>query len=211
TKILDLMEEYCGSNKKAYRIQRHDQAVLIRYYLNAVALYKDYITDTEINNIYEKLKDAAGLSEFPTPPSLPVLAVPTVGTGPAGPQGEQGERGEDGGGTDFIALNIAIDAVVDEFDITDAYAARWDYIVNGDAQRAGTVWGTWTEDGGNITYHDFSTTDINGATDDVTFQVDISGTTVRLMAIITGGQWTVAGSRYFIPNNGAGTGPVTSV
>jgi len=143
-------------------------------------------------------------------PSIPVLQPPTPTTTII-IQGTPGPRGEDGGGTDFSETGVTFDRVVDSFPITSAYAARWDYIVNGTPQRAGTIIGTWTEDGlVSPEFKDTSTQDINGNTDGVEFQVVVSGAIIQLLAVVTSGTWDISGSRYFIPNNGSGIGPITN-
>jgi len=74
-------------------------------------------------------------------------------------------------------------------DTTGSYnSAFYKYsISNGGNARAGEVTAVWN--GSNIVYEEYSTTDI-GSTTDLTFNVTLSGTNVRLNASSTGG-WTV--------------------
>jgi hypothetical protein len=180
-----------------------DQAVLISDLLKAVSYKTTYLEDIVVNNLYQRLIEAAEVFDYPVAPVLPTLTVPSGGTTII-VQGTQGPAGQDGGGTDFSSLGVATDTVVDSFPLTSAYGARWDVLVNGTAQRAGTVWATWTEDGLAVDFSELGTPDVNGSTAGITFTVTIFGGNVRLNAIVTSGTWNVVGSRYFIPNNGVG-------
>lgn len=113
--------------------------------------------------------------------------------------------------TDFNAGTISSSQAVDSFAYSVAYGARWDLLVNGTSQKAGTIIATWTEDGLNIDYADYFSPDVNGSTSGISFDVQISGPNVILYATITSGSWAVSGTRYYIPTNGAGTGPVSNV
>lgn len=113
--------------------------------------------------------------------------------------------------TDFNAGTISSSQAVDSFAYSVAYGARWDLLVNGTSQKAGTIIATWTEDGANIDYADYFSPDINGSTSGISFDVQISGGNVILYATVTSGSWAVSGTRYYIPTNGAGTGPVSNV
>lgn len=204
----DLVVELCKT-RKPLASKKMDQAVLISDLLKAVSYKTVYLDDLVVNNLYQRLIEAAEVYDYPVAPVLPTLAVPDAGTTII-VQGTQGPAGQDGGGTDFSELSVATDTVVDTFALTDAYGARWDVLVNGTAQRAGTVWATWTEDGLNVDFSELGTPDVNGSTAGITFTVTISGGNVRLNAIVTSGTWNVVGTRYFIPNNGAGVGIITN-
>lgn len=208
-KLLDLGEQYSLTRKKTKRDNIMSIATRLRYYLRALSYSGDFLTDAQYNNILDCIVQIAGIQQYPVAPAIPVLQPPTPTTTII-IQGTPGPRGEDGGGTDFSKINVTSDRVVDSFNITDAYAARWDYIINGAPQRAGTVIGTWTEDGLNVEWKDTSTDDVNGTTDGVEFQVVVSGAIVQLLAVVTSGTWNISGSRYFIPNNGSGVGPITN-
>lgn len=209
TRLMNLAEA-ADTNKKLLFRQSIDEAARIMYYLDALA-YKAYLEDTQINNIYECLKSVAKIYEIPVVPSgNGTITPPTTNVGPPGEPGIQGPPGQDGGATDFTSSGVTFDTIVDTFVISNTYAARWDYLVNGTAQRAGSIYATWTEDGASVDWSDISTPDINGSTSQVDFSVTISSGNVRLNALVTGGTWTITGSRYFIPNNGAGTGPISN-
>lgn len=208
SKLIEYGEKYSDTRKIKKREGYMNKAITLRYYLRALR-FRDYLTDLQVNTILDCLVQIAGIQNYPVAPNLPTVTPPTIGNtiiieGPPGP------RGEDGGGTDFSQDNVSFDTTVDEFDITAAYAARWDYIINGTAQRAGTVIGTWTEDGASVEWNDASTPDVNGTTDGVEFNVAITGSIVQLITVVTSGTWNISGSRYFIPNNGAGVGPITN-
>jgi hypothetical protein len=59
----------------------------------------------------------------------------------------------------------------------------------GGAMRGGTVKAVWNNSTAGFT--DFSTTDIAGSTSGIGFTVDVSGSNVRLNAVVTTGTWTV--------------------
>jgi hypothetical protein len=200
---MDLAEEIAKTRKRDVRDKLLDQAATIRYYLKAVELKTTYLDDATVNNIYECLIQAAEINNFPTVPILASVATPDIGTTII-VQGEPGERGADGGGTDFSSTSVSIDTVVDSFDVSDAYGARWDYVVyDGTNQRAGSITTTWKSDGSTIaTPAHFSSTDI-GATTGIELGVEYFSGDIRLVATVTSGTWTVVGSRYFIPNSGA--------
>lgn len=200
--LMNLAEKIADS-RNTKRIKKYlDQSAAILYYLEAVA-YKDYLEDSQVNNIYQCLIETSGIYDFPVTPNQPSLTVPSNGTTII-IQGTPGERGADGGATDFAVVGAASSQVVDSFAVGLAYAARWDYIVNSTAQRAGTIIATWTEDGASIDLSDTSSPDVNGSTSGIEFSVSYLGGLIRLVADITSGTWDISGSRYFIPNQGVG-------
>lgn len=206
---MDLAEEIADT-RKSKRNALLDKAATIRYYLKAVELKTTYLDDLQVNNIYECLIEAADINEFPTVPVLDPADLPNIGTTII-VQGEPGERGADGGGTDFSSVNVSIDTTIDSFAVSDAYGARWDYVVyDGTNQRAGSITTTWKQDGSSIaTPAHFSSSDI-GDTSGIDLEVEYFSGDIRLNAIVTSGTWTVTGSRYFIPNSGAFQGVSTS-
>lgn len=211
TKLLDLVEAGCSTSKLRRQNSKFDQAAKILYFLEALT-YQPYLEDIQVNNILECLKEAAELYEYPVSPLVNELTPPVINQGLKGDKGDKGDRGEDGGATDFGKYQVSSNIIVDTFPISDAYAARWDYLVNGTSQRAGSIIATWTEDGVSIdNWGDVGTPDVNGSTANVSFTTTVVGTNVQLNAVITGGTWDIVGSRYFIPNNGRGTGPITNV
>jgi hypothetical protein len=208
-KLGDLAEKIADTRKPRESRVYIDQATQIRYYLRALR-FRDFLTDDQINQILECLIEISGIQDFPVAPNLPTLAVPSSGTTII-IQGTPGERGEDGGGTDFSSTSVSMDTVVDSFVISDARGARWDYVVYGaSGQRAGSVVGGWSDDGVDINWADQSTDDIYGDTSPVEFQVIYVGGEIQLLATVASGVWEIAGSRYFIPNNGSGAGPITN-
>lgn len=209
TKLMDLAEEL-STTRKPLKSRLLDQAAMISDYLAAVSYKTIYLEDDQVNNIYQCLIDVAEIQDYPVAPALPAISTPSLIVGLTGPQGPQGEKGDDGGATDFSATGVASDTVVDSFAVGLAYGARWDYLVNATAQRAGTIIGTWTEDGAALDWYEQSSPDVNGSTDGVSFTLTFVGGNIRLNAIVTSGSWAINGSRYFIPNNGAGVGPITN-
>lgn len=162
----------------------------------------DYYTETHANPLYScasQILEISDSSSYPTP-SSPVTI--TLNQGSQGIQGIQGEPGETTGGVDFSTGSITVTTVADSFGVGEAYAARWDYIVNGTPQRAGTIVATWLEDGSAVDWHDVSTPDIGGVTSPVSFTVTYAASTISLNAVIASGTWVISGTRYWIPNGG---------
>lgn len=190
-----------------------DKADLILSYLEAWEERLKLDDITQMNYVLECLISLAKLNEFPSAPDITGLTPPSILYGLPGPPGDSitGPQGPAGLATDFQST-LSITGVVDSFDISLANAARWDYFVKESAgeQRADTVIGDWKSDGTTALF-DAGTTDLGGVTSGIEFDIVITGTTVQLIAVISSGTWLIKGSRYFIPNNGNGSGPVSSV
>lgn len=193
------------------------KADLILAYLEALG-YVDRVTNeddrTEINYILNCLIKLCELNTYPVNNPLVVGSVPTASIGirgAPGEAGEQGQRGEAGLATDFQVSLVTSPTVVDSFDIDDAKGARWDYVVikSTGEQRSGSIIGTWTPTGSSVEYNDSSTADLVGSTEALEFVVQYSAGDIQLVVVPASGQWTVIGTRYFIPNNGTGTGPIS--
>lgn len=170
----------------------------------------DYYEEEHANPLYTcaaELLDITNSSDYPTPTQPPTIVL---SQGAPGPQGDQGEPGETTGGVDFNIGSISVTTVADSFGVGEAYAARWDYLVNGTAQRAGSIIATWLEDGSALEYHDVSTADVNGSTAGLTFTVTYASSTISLNAVRTSGTWAISGTRYWIPNGGNYVPPVAS-
>lgn len=202
TKLMDLAEEFAETRKRDRREKIIDQAATIRYYLKAVELKTTYLEDDAVNAIYQCLIDVAEINNYPTVPILAAVTTPDIGTTII-VQGTPGERGEDGGATDFEIVGAAIDTIVDTFAVTDAYGARWDYVISdGTNQRQGTISTTWLSDGTIASPAHYSSDDIGDVTP-VTISINYLAGQIRLFAAVTSGIWSIRGSRYFIPNSGA--------
>lgn len=166
------------------------------------------------NFILYCLIELCELNQYPNSAPLTFSPAPDILTGIPGEDGEKGdtgERGDTGLATDFQISLVSVPTVVDSFPITDADGARWDYyIVNQlGAQRVSSILGHWLPDGSNSTLADLGADDLNGSTDSLEFSLQISGGFVQLIATPISNTWTVKGSRYFIPNNGNGSGPIS--
>ena len=189
-----------------------DKADLVVAYLEAWT-HKDKLDDvTDMNYILECLILLCTLYQYPAAPTIFAINPPVIINipGETGPPGPQGNNGATGLATD-INITLSVSGVVDSFAITNAKGARWDYIViqNSGEQRAGSVIASWTEDGLGIELSDISTADINGSTDGISFDVQFDGTNIQLVALLTSGTWNIVATRYFIPNNGNGSGPIS--
>ena len=199
--------------------------ILLDGYLRAVIdpdteAVRQYLVDddTKLNQLLDgilKLSNRLGSSALPITgrKALPLIFAAVGLPGTPGIQGNPGAQGATGLATDFQTTNLTSSTVADQFLISDAKGARWDYVVvkSTGEQRSGSVLGTWTADGANIEFNDTSTDDILGTTEALEFNVIFSGGNIQLVAVPASGQWSVYGSRYFTPNNGNGTGPISGV
>lgn len=199
--------------------KKWEKADVILAYLEALA-QRDNLTDTDdidnVNYILYCLISLCELNEYPISTPLAFAPAPAILTGiqgPPGTDGATGPQGPTGLATDFQAAGITASSSVDSFPIADAYGARWDYVVTSStgARRTGSILGIWNADGSQIASEDTSTEDIVGPTTGVEFNVQVLATDIRLIATITSGTWTIRGTRYFIPNNGNGSGPISDV
>lgn len=195
-----------------------DKADLILGYLDSLS-YRDRLTDeddiNDVNFILECLIVLCELNQYPVSAPIEFQEPPAVIVGIKGDQGDSitGPQGPAGLATDFQISLVSIPTVIDSFDITDAKAARWDYIVieSSGEQRAGTIIGHWLPDGSEVELADSSTEDLDGDTSPLTFSLEFLSGDIRLIATPASGTWSVIGTRYFIPNNGNGSGPITDV
>lgn len=196
-----------------------DKADQILAYLEALN-YRGRLTEAEditnVNYILECLIKLCELNQYPIAAPITFQEPPAVIVGVKGETGDDGAtgaKGDTGLATDFQISLISIPTVVDSFNINDAKGARWDYVLvkSTGEQRSGSIIGTWNASGSEIKYFDDSTDDILGSTASLSFNVQLSGPNITLVAIPLSGQWAVFGSRYFIPNNGNGSGPISDV
>lgn len=214
TELLDLAFDVAGIRN----YKKPDAQAKIRkgfnIYKSLQALdYKVYLTQVQRQKIVYCLIEQADINSFPAAPVLGNTTPPTIQYGIQGVPGARGERGEDGGATDFQITNQGTDSIVDSFAVSSAYAARWDYVLvdtTGLNRRSGTITCDWAIDGSNVSDSAELTNSGAGSTATINFSVDYAGGLIRLLATITSGIWTVQGSRYFIPNNGTGTGIINT-
>lgn len=197
-----------------------NKADLILTYLEAYAqLHYVLVEDdrTFSNNILECLINLAELNTFPF--LTPLVFTPAPGIlyglpGDKGAKGDKGDKGDTGLATDFQVTFSSIPSTVDSFLITNASAARWDYMltnITDGGTRAGTVLGHWNVDGSLYDLFDNSDSDTGGDTSGLEFDLQFNSGNVQLLAVVSSGMWTVVGSRYYIPNNGNGSGPISDV
>lgn len=211
TVMLEKVTAATRTRNKANRKKLYAEAAKIRYYLTALTFYPTYIDAEKANQILQCLIVVSGIQDYPVAPVTSAPSNPVSSVALTGPQGDTGPRGADGGATDFGVVNVNGNQVIDSFSVSSAYAARWDYIINGTAQRAGTVYATWTEDGAAVDYTEISTPDINGTTiGSVAFTVTYSAGVINFNAVVSAGLWDIRGSRYFIPNQGLSVVPAST-
>jgi hypothetical protein len=193
------------------------KAAKIRQLLKAMKYVDRLTSQVDIDNsnyILECLIQLCQLNSFPINSPLNYNSAPSIIFGEKGDKGDKGDtgaKGDTGLATDFQAILVSVPATVDSFPISDANGARWDYFVqkNTGESRTGSVLAVWDSAGTVTQFSDNSTDDIVGPTTQLEFSVQFFGTSVLLVALVTGGTWTIRGSRYFIPNNGNGTGPIS--
>jgi hypothetical protein len=216
----DLVNELTEEKKlgKAYDCE-WQKADLILAYLESLN-YVDRLTDeddrTNVTYILECLINLCELNQYPVPASITFQEPPAVIVGVAGSTGATGNTGATGAtglATDIQVSLISVPTVTDSFTLASAKGARWDYIVikSTGEQRAGQVIGTWLDDGSALEIFDTSTDDITGSTDALTFSVEYLAPNIRLIATPASGIWNIVATRYFIPNNGNGSGPISDV
>lgn len=217
----DLVNELVDKRKLGKALDyKWEKADLILGYLEALN-YRDRLTDeddiNDVNFILECLIKLCELNQYPVSAPIEFQEPPAVIVGEPGEPGEQGNTGAQGPAglaTDFQVSLISVPTVVDSFDIDDAKAARWDYylVESSGEQRAGSIIGHWLPDGSALELVDTSADDLGtGSTDQLEFSLEFLGGNIRLIATPASGIWSVIGSRYFIPNNGNGSGPISDV
>jgi hypothetical protein len=168
---------------------------------------------SETQIIMQCMIEIGDLYDFPVNPSVTTETIVNISIDTPGPQGPEGRAGRDGGALDFGMFDQVSTVVVDSFAFTDALGADWTYNIYGTTgQRRGTISAGWKSDGTLPKYIDLAVEDIFGTTSpDIELSVQIIGTDVQLLATISAGTWSITGSRYFVPNNGLGTGIISSV
>jgi len=183
---------------------------------NQPTLYR--LTETQVNKFIRCLIEIGNLSQFPIVPTLiPNVNPIIVSTGLQGNPGVgiKGDKGDTGFDTDFLVANAsATTVIIDQFPITSAKSAKWDYVIvsNTGKQRASLITGTWKSDGSALELFDDGTDDIGGDTGGLLeFSLNFSGGNIQLVATITSETWLINGTRSFIPRNGNGSGAVNNV
>lgn len=214
TRLLQLAVEIAQSRSviKPEIKAKIQNATELRLWLEALN-YESYLTREAREKIWYALMDIGNLNDIPYAPTLTTNEPPSILVGIPGPTGATGATGATGGGIAFSASNVAVDTVVDSFDITLTGSAQWQYeITDGTNKRVETLTGTWLPDGSQFVDDGGITLDPEiGDTSDVTFAINISGSTVQLIASVTGGTWNISGSRILIPVTGNGITQPTSL
>ena len=81
--------------------------------------------------------------------------------------------------------------VISSIPCVSGSAANFNYFVQGGLNeiRTGVVLAAWNCTG--TTYTEYSTPDLNGSTEGISFQVDTNSNNIRLKVIVTSGTWLV--------------------
>lgn len=213
----DLVNELVAKKKLGKALDhKWEKADIILGYLEALG-YRDRLTDEDdilnVNYILFCLIKLCELNRYPVAAPITFQPAPAVIVGEPGESitGPPGPQGDTGLATDFQATLVSVPTTVDSFLIDDAKAARWDYFVieSTGEQRASSIIGHWTEDGLSLSLTDNGAEDIGGDTSPLVFNLQFSAGEIQLIATPSSGIWTVIGTRYFIPNNGNGAGPIS--
>lgn len=214
--LVTLVTKLIDSKKLGKALEKEwDKADQVLAYLEGWEERNKLDNPADSNFILECLISLCDLNQFPAPLNILPGTTPAIivgGRGEPGIPGAKGDKGDTGLAKDFqVVVNAT--SPVDTFDITDAKGARWDYVVveSDGAQRVSSITGHWLPDGTNAALNDNGAPDLGSSTDGIEFDIQIVGVTVQLVAVVTSGSWTVIGTRYFIPNNGNGSGPISNV
>jgi len=207
SKLLELASEIAQSRSviKPEIKAKIQKATKLRLWLKALN-YAEYLDRGTREKIWYALMDIGNLNDLPYAPVLTTNEPPTIITGIPGRTGNTGQTGATGGGTAFTASAVAVDTVVDSFDITLSGSAQWQYeVTDSTNKRVEILTGTWLSDGSEFVDDGGITLDpAIGDSSGITFQVNIDGTTVQLLALVTSGTWEVKGTRLLIPVTGNG-------
>lgn len=177
-------------------------ATRLRLWLEALD-YNEFLTREKRERIWYALMDIANINDVPVTIPISNISAPQILVGIKGDKGDTGTQGPSGGGLAFSAVNVGTDTVVDSFNTSLSTASEWTYeVFDASNKRVERLIGGWlsgvaTDDGG------LATTDI-GDTSGITFGVNISGSTVQLIAFVSSGIWTIRGTRLLIPVTGNG-------
>jgi hypothetical protein len=178
--------------------------IRIRMWLKALQ-YSDYLETKAVNRLVYTLADLANVNAIPYAPLLTSVASPSYIIGERGRTGLTGPEGPEGGGVPFSETNVQTDKIVDSFDISLSPAADWSVVIYGpDGMRVQRIIGGWSDDGSEYDDDGGDGIIIYGDTSPVTISTVVTGTTAQLFATVTDGEWTIKGTRKFIPNNGSG-------
>ncbi len=135
----------------------------------------------------------------------------TINAGPL-PAGADGTSGS----IPFAVSGATTGTVdVDTFDYSLSKGVRWDYVLdNGVSRRVGSIYATWLADGTIATLPLEFHSDAVGTTaadTEVTFDANISGSFIKLQAVIASSTWSVQGLRTYLPANASTSGSGTLV
>jgi hypothetical protein len=95
TKLIDLGVEVADTKRKDIVIRNVAKAAKIRYFLKALD-DKHYLTDSQVNMIYQALIDVAELNQYPVGLAIAERSAPAIAVGLPGVKGDKGDQGDTG-------------------------------------------------------------------------------------------------------------------
>jgi hypothetical protein len=214
TKLLELDVEVAEAQKlnKPEINEKIDLATRTRLWLKALQ-YSDYLEKSTIDLLVYCLADICDANAIPYAPVITTVDPPSILVGIPGDDGATGPEGPEGGGVPFSSSGVDEDTVIDQFAITESRGVE--YTINiydsGANMRVMRLQAGWTSDGSDYADDGGIGTTIIGDTSPVTMSVVVTGSIVQLFAAVTSGEWTIEGTRKYVPNNGSGIVNPTSL
>src|SRR5690606_699883 len=212
TRLLELATEIADTKSLNKTKDKQVLATKIRLYLKALQYYT-YLEKPAIDRLVYVLADLCDANALPYSPQITTVEPPSILVGIPGPQGKQGEPGDEGGGVPFSMTGVTSDTVVDSFPFTESRGVECTINIYDDCgagMRIMRIQGGWSSDGSAYAADGGIGRPIRGDWPEISMSIDVSGSNVRLIATVTSGNWTVEGTRRYVPNNGNGiTTPTT--
>jgi hypothetical protein len=211
SKLLELATEIAETKSLSKSRSKIILATKIRLWLKALSYY-EYLDKPTIDKLVYTLADLSDANAIPVSPSISTIEAPAILVGIPGDDGGEGQEGPEGGGVPFSATGVDEDTIIDSFDISESRAVDYTVSVYGDdGMRIQRLMGGWLADGSVYDDDGGMGQTISGDTSPVTLSIVVSGTTAQLFAAVTSGDWTIEGTRKYIPNNGSGIAQPTSL
>jgi hypothetical protein len=206
TKLIELAVETAEVRNPLKLKDKIKQGAKIHRWLQALD-YSDYLSKSTRDRIVRCLVEIAEINALPVAPVLGNVQQPGILVGIPGRQGDQGPTGPEGGGVPFSATNVTEDTICDSFPITESRGVEYTINIYDDsagAMRIMRLGAGWTADGSSYKDDGGIGDTVIGDCSGITMSVIVSGSTVQLFASVTSGEWTIEGTRKYVPNNGNG-------